>query len=80
MGYLNFDEPFQSLVHQGTILGPDGEKMSKSKGNVVSPDTYIQKFGADVFRMYLGFGFAYVEGGPWNDGRHQIHCQISRSR
>ena len=68
MGYLNFDEPFKSLVHQGTILGPDGEKMSKSKGNVVSPDTYIQKFGADVFRMYLGFGFAYVEGGPWNDG------------
>ena len=68
MGYLDFDEPFLSLVHQGTILGPDGEKMSKSKGNVVSPDTYVQKYGADVFRMYLGFGFAYIEGGPWNDG------------
>ncbi len=68
MGYLSFDEPFLSLTHQGTILGPDGEKMSKSKGNVVSPDEYISKYGSDAFRMYLGFGFAYVEGGPWNDG------------
>ncbi len=68
MGYLNFDEPFRSLVHQGVILGPDGERMSKSRGNVISPDEYIQKYGSDVFRMYLGFGFSYVEGGPWNDG------------
>lgn len=67
MGYLNFDEPFKSLVHQGVILGPDGEKMSKSRGNVVSPDTYINEYGSDVFRMYLGFGFNYVEGGPWSD-------------
>ena len=68
MGYLDFDEPFTSLVHQGTILGPDGEKMSKSRGNVVSPDEYISKYGSDAFRMYLAFGFAYIEGGPWNDG------------
>ena len=67
MGYLDFDEPFLSLVHQGTILGPDGYKMSKSRGNVVSPDDSIKKYGADVFRMYLMFGFSYVEGGPWND-------------
>ena len=67
MGYLNFDEPFLSLVHQGTILGPDGNKMSKSKGNVVSPDDSIAKYGADIFRVYLMFGFNYVEGGPWND-------------
>ncbi len=67
MGYLNFDEPFLSLVHQGTILGPDGNKMSKSRGNVVSPDDSIQKFGADIFRVYLMFGFNYVEGGPWNE-------------
>ena len=78
MGYLDFDEPFLSLVHQGTILGPDGEKMSKSKGNVVSPDTYVQKYGADVFRMYLGFGFAYIEGGPWNDGGITLDRQIPR--
>lgn len=67
MGYLDFDEPFLSLVHQGTILGTDGNKMSKSRGNVVSPDDSIAKYGADVFRVYLMFGFNYVEGGPWND-------------
>ena len=67
MGYLSFDEPFLSVVHQGTILGPDGNKMSKSKGNVVSPDDSIAKYGADIFRVYLMFGFNYVEGGPWND-------------
>ena len=67
MGYLNFDEPFKSLVHQGVILGPDGNRMSKSKGNVISPDEYISVYGADVFRLYLMFGFSYTEGGPWND-------------
>lgn len=67
LGYLNFDEPFTSLVHQGIILGPDGYKMSKSRGNVVSPDEFVTKYGADVFRMYLMFGFSYVEGGPWSD-------------
>ncbi|MBQ7374164.1 MAG: leucine--tRNA ligase [Clostridia bacterium] len=67
MGYLKFDEPFTSLTHQGIILGPDGNRMSKSRGNVVSPDTYIDEFGSDVFRLYLMFGFAYTEGGPWDD-------------
>lgn len=67
MGYLDFDEPFKSLVHQGTILGPDGTRMSKSKGNTISPDVYINEYGSDVFRLYLAFGFAYTEGGPWND-------------
>ena len=67
LGYLKFDEPFTSLVHQGLILGPDGNKMSKSRGNVVSPDSIIQKVGADAFRLYLMFGFSYIEGGPWNE-------------
>lgn len=66
-GYTKVSEPFKSLVHQGLILGPDGNKMSKSKGNVVSPDDYVNKYGSDVFRMYLMFGFSYVEGGPWNE-------------
>ncbi|MDE5990122.1 MAG: leucine--tRNA ligase [Clostridia bacterium] len=66
MGYLKFDEPFKSLVHQGTILGPDGFKMSKSRGNIISPDDYVSKFGSDAFRLYLMFGFSYVEGGPWS--------------
>jgi len=67
MGYLDFDEPFKSLVHQGIILGPDGQKMSKSKGNTINPDIYIQKYGSDVLRMYLEFAFSYIEGGPWSD-------------
>lgn len=67
MGYLNFDEPFKSLVHQGVILGPDGQRMSKSKGNVIAPDPYVQEHGSDVLRLYLMFGFSYTEGGPWND-------------
>ena len=67
MGYLDFDEPFTSLVHQGVILGPDGNRMSKSRGNIVSPDDYVSEYGADVFRLYLMFGFSYTEGGPWND-------------
>ena len=67
MGYLDFDEPFKRLVHQGIILGPDGNRMSKSHGNVVSPDTYIDEYGSDMFRLYLMFGFSYTEGGPWSD-------------
>ncbi len=68
MGYLDFDEPFKSLVHQGVILGPDGNRMSKSRGNVISPDDYVATYGSDIFRLYLMFGFSYTEGGPWNDG------------
>ena len=49
------------------ILGPDGNKMSKSKGNTVSPEEYIEKYGADVFRMYIMFGFDYRQGGPWDE-------------
>lgn len=67
LGYINFDEPFKSLVHQGTILGPDGQRMSKSKGNVVNPDDFVSQYGSDAFRIYLMFGFNYIEGGPWND-------------
>ncbi len=67
MGYLTFDEPFKSLVHQGVILGPDGMRMSKSKGNIIAPDPYVQEYGSDVLRLYLMFGFSYTEGGPWND-------------
>jgi len=67
LGYLNFDEPFKKLVHQGMILGPDGNKMSKSKGNTVAPDEYVDKYGSDVFRLHLMFAFAYTDGGAWKD-------------
>lgn len=79
MGYLGFDEPFKSLVHQGTILGADGQKMSKSRGNTISPDSYVSQYGSDVFRLYLAFGFAYTEGGPWSDdGVRAIAKFVSR--
>ena len=67
MGYLSFDEPFKRLIHQGMILDPKGQKMSKSKGNTVSPDEFIEKYGSDVLRAYLMFGFNYEDGGPWSD-------------
>lgn len=80
LGYLNFDEPFTSLVHQGLILGPDGNKMSKSLGNVVSPDDYIETYGSDAFRLYLMFGFSYTEGGPWNgDGIKAVAKFLERT-
>ena len=79
MGYLNFEEPFTRLVHQGVILGPDGERMSKSRGNVISPDAYVNQYGSDVFRMYLGFGFSYIDGGPWSDdGIKAVHRFLER--
>ncbi|MFH1188921.1 MAG: leucine--tRNA ligase [bacterium] len=64
--YIDFNEPFTSLRHQGIILGPDGLKMSKSKGNVIDPDDLVDKFGADAVRMYLCFMGPYDQGGPWN--------------
>ena len=78
-GYINFDEPFKSLVHQGLILGSDGVKMSKSRGNTVSADEIIDQYGSDTLRMYLMFGFNYLEGGPWNfDGISSISKFIER--
>lgn len=79
LGLAKGDEPFASLIHQGTILGVDGQKMSKSKGNTVSPDEYIEKYGSDVFRTYLAFGFAYTDGGPWSDdGIKAIHAYFKK--
>ncbi len=66
LGYLNFSEPFLALRHQGIILGPDGQKMSKSKGNVVDPDEQVRKYGSDAVRMYLCFMGPYSQGGAWN--------------
>jgi len=66
-GYVNFTEPFRSLIHQGMILGSDGAKMSKNKGNTRNPDTYTDKYGSDILRLFMLFGFNYTEGGPWND-------------
>lgn len=66
LGYVKAKEPFRRLVHQGMIT-KDGAKMSKSKGNVVSPDAFVKKFGSDIFRMYLMFMGPFTQGGDWND-------------
>jgi leucyl-tRNA synthetase len=54
------------LFNQGIILGPDGQRMSKSKGNVVAPDEWVEKYGADSVRAYLMFIGPWDAGGPWN--------------
>jgi leucyl-tRNA synthetase len=59
-------EPMMQLRNQGQILGPDGQRMSKSRGNVVDPDQEVGKFGADTVRAYLMFGYRWSEGGVWN--------------
>jgi len=66
LGYVDFKEPFTRLVHQGMVT-KDGAKMSKSKGNVVSPDSFVEQYGSDVFRMYLMFMGPFTQGGDWND-------------
>lgn len=66
MGFVSHDEPFKRLVHQGLITN-QGAKMSKSKGNVVSPDSFVERYGSDVFRMYLMFMGPFTDGGDWND-------------
>ncbi|MBF0311767.1 MAG: leucine--tRNA ligase [Oligoflexia bacterium] len=76
LGYIDFEEPFPSLVHQGLVLGNDGQKMSKSKGNAVSPDTYVDQYGSDTLRLYLMFGFNYIDGGPWDDGGVKAICRF----
>jgi len=65
-GLLHFEEPFRRFRAHGTIV-KDGAKMSKSRGNVVIPDQYIAKWGADTFRMYLMFLGPYEEGGDFRD-------------
>src|SRR5262249_11096481 len=65
-GYLDFEEPYKKFRAHGMIIR-DGAKMSKSRGNVVNPDEYIEKWGADTFRTYLMFLGPYEEGGDFRD-------------
>ena len=65
MGYLNFNEPFKRLYHQGMVLGADGQKMSKSRGNVEAPDRYVEKYGADTVRLYMMFIGPFDQGGSF---------------
>jgi leucyl-tRNA synthetase len=66
LGYLKFEEPFLKLKNQGLILGPDGDKMSKSKGNVVNPDDVVMEYGADALRLYEMFMGPLEDNKPWD--------------
>ena len=66
LGHVATDEPFQALRNQGTILGPDGQKMSKSKGNVINPDEIIEEYGTDTLRVYEMFMGPFEDAKPWN--------------
>jgi leucyl-tRNA synthetase len=66
VGHLPTPEPFQRLVNQGIILGTDGQKMSKSRGNVVNPDEVIDDYGADAFRLYEMFMGPLEQMKPWS--------------
>ncbi|MBR4852550.1 MAG: leucine--tRNA ligase [Clostridia bacterium] len=67
IGEVNTPEPYAKRTAQGLILGPDGEKMSKSRGNVVDPNEIVDKFGADVLRVYIMFMGDYEKASPWSD-------------
>ena len=66
LGYVSTREPFQKLVNQGMILGMDGEKMSKSRGNVINPDEVVGQYGADTMRLYEMFMGPLERSKPWN--------------
>jgi leucyl-tRNA synthetase len=66
LGHIDFNEPFTARRNHGIILGPDSQKMSKSRGNVVNPDAEVARYGADTVRMYLAFMAPYEQGGPWD--------------
>ena len=66
LGYVSTPEPFQRLVNQGLILGEDGQKMSKSRGNVVNPDDVVEEYGADALRLYEMFMGPLEQVKPWS--------------
>ncbi len=66
LGYVSTREPFKKLVNQGMILGEDGSKMSKSRGNVINPDEIIQKYGADSLRLFYMFMGPLEKAKPWS--------------
>ena len=67
IGAVPGEEPYAKRTAQGLILGPDGEKMSKSKGNVVDPNVVVDEYGADVLRLYILFMGDYEKAAPWSE-------------
>ncbi len=67
IGEVPCDEPYAKRTAQGLVLGPDGEKMSKSRGNTIDPNNVVDNYGADVLRVYVLFMGDYEQAAPWND-------------
>ncbi|HLO34525.1 MAG TPA: leucine--tRNA ligase, partial [Candidatus Deferrimicrobium sp.] len=79
IGLVDQDEPFRRLFNQGQILGLDGERMSKSRGNVVDPDDLVARHGADTVRLFLMFMGPWDQGGPWSPtGIGGVHRFLNR--
>ena len=79
VGLIDQDEPFKRLFNQGQILGLDGERMSKSRGNVVDPDDLVARYGADTVRLFLMFMGPWDQGGPWSPtGIGGVHRFLNR--
>ncbi len=87
-GLVPYKEPFKKLYHQGLILGEDGNKMSKSLGNVINPNDIVDEFGADVLRMYEMFMGPVVDSKPWStaniegvkkfvDRIYRVYCELN---
>ena len=78
-GLIAQREPFKRLFNQGQILGADGERMSKSRGNVQDPDELVQRYGADTVRLFLMFMGPWDQGGPWSPtGIGGVHRFLNR--
>ena len=79
IGLVEQDEPFKRLFNQGQILGLDGERMSKSRGNTVDPDDLVARYGADTVRLFLMFMGPWDQGGPWSPtGIGGVHRFLNR--
>lgn len=82
LGYVSTPEPFQRLINQGMILGPDGQKMSKSRGNVVNPESIIADYGADSLRLYEMFMGPLEQTKSWDmrglEGTHRFLARVWR--
>jgi leucyl-tRNA synthetase len=79
IGLVEQDEPFRRLFNQGQILGMDGERMSKSRGNTQDPDDLVARYGADTIRLFLMFMGPWDQGGPWSpNGIGGVHRFLNR--
>ena len=79
VGLVDQDEPFKRLFNQGQILGVDGERMSKSRGNTEDPDALVARYGADTIRLFLMFMGPWDQGGPWSPtGIGGVHRFLNR--